>query len=168
MRVDVELYAPVLDDRVVNPRELCEITGRLDRLRTDRSPREMPKVVERAALHGAAAPDDAHAVAQRLHLGEHVARQQHGAALVANLADVLLELFLHQRVEPGGRLVEQQQFDVGGEPGDERDLLAVALRVGAALLRRVEIEPVDELVAALLIDATAEAREEFDDLATRE
>ena len=35
---------------------------------------------------------------------------------------------------PGGRLVEDQQLDVGGERGDQGDLLPVALGVGAALL----------------------------------
>ena len=56
-----------------------------------------------------------------------------------------LEDLLHQRVEARGRLVEDQQLDVGGERGDEGDLLAVALRVGAALLRRVEVEALDQV-----------------------
>ena len=48
---------------------------------------------------------------------------------------------------PDGRLVEQQQLGVGGERGDDGDLLPVALGVGAALLGRVELEALDELGA---------------------
>src|SRR5262245_21138825 len=70
MGVDVELHAAVVDDGVVHTRELREVSCRLDRLGTNRGPREMPKVIERAGFDGAAAPDDAHAVAQRLDLGE--------------------------------------------------------------------------------------------------
>ena len=61
----------------------------------------------------------------------------------------LAEHLLHQRVQAGGRLVQDQQLDVGGERGDERHLLPVALGVGAALLARVELEPLQQLVAAL-------------------
>ena len=58
------------------------------------------------------------------------------------------EHLLHQRVQPGRRLVEHQQVDVGGERRDQRDLLPVALGVGPALLGRVEVEPLQQLLAA--------------------
>ena len=49
-------------------------------------------------------------------------------------ADALAEHLLHQRVQAGGRLVQQEQLDVGGERGDQRDLLPVALGVRPAFL----------------------------------
>ena len=80
----------------------------------------------------------------------------------------VLEDLLHERVEPGGRLVEEEQLDVGGQGGDEGDLLPVALGVGPALLRRVELEALDQLGAALLVDAAAQPAEQVDDLAAGE
>ena len=109
---------------------------------------EVAHVGERAGLDGAAGADDADAVGERLDLAEDVAGEQHGAALAAQVLDDAAEDRLHQRVQPGGRLVEQEQLDVGGQGGDEGDLLPVALGVGAALLGRVELEPLDEVVPA--------------------
>ena len=85
--------------------------------------------------------------AEPLDLAEDVAGEQHRAARGLALGDALVEDLLHQRVEPGGRLVEDQQLGVGRERRDERDLLPVALGVGAALLGRVELEPLEQLVA---------------------
>ena len=98
------------------------------------------------------------AVAQRLDLGEDVAGEQDRAAARALLGDALAEDLLHQRVQPGRRLVEDQQLDVGGQRGDQRDLLAVALGVGAALLGRVELEALEQLGAALLVEPAAQPR----------
>ena len=64
------------------------------------------------------------------------------------LGDAVGEDLLHQRVQPGGRLVEHQQVDVGGERRHQRHLLPVALGVGAAALGRVEVEPLEQLLAA--------------------
>lgn len=41
--------------------------------------------------------------------------------------DAVLEHGLHQWVEPGGRFVHDQQFDIGGQRGDDGNLLPVAL-----------------------------------------
>ena len=87
---------------------------------------------------------------------------------VAQLDDALAEHRVHQRVEARGRLVEQQQLDVGGERGDQRDLLPVALGVGARLLGRVELEALQELGAALLVEAAAQPAEQVDHLAAGE
>ena len=114
------------------------------------------------------AADDADPVAEPLHLGQDVAAQQHGVPVVAEPVDALLEDRLHQRVEPGGRLVEDEQLDVGGERGDERDLLPVALGVGAALLGRVQLEPLDQLGAPLLVEPAAQPAEQVDGLAAGE
>src|SRR3546814_20147848 len=109
-------------------------------------------------------PDDAHPVAELLHLAEDVAREQHGAAVAGDLPDGPLELDLHQRVEPRGRLIEQVQLHVPGQRGDERDLLAVPLRVGASDLGGIELEPLEQLGPTALVEAATEPTEQIDDL----
>jgi hypothetical protein len=47
-----------------------------------------------------------------------VATEEHGSPALALLLDALAEGGLHQRVEPGGRLVQQEQLNVGGERRD--------------------------------------------------
>lgn len=125
----------------------------------------MAQVAQRARLDRAAVADDADAVAQGLDLGEDVARQQHRAALLAFLLDDLLEGGLHERVEAGGRFVEHEQVHAGREGGDDGDLLPVALRIGAALLLRVEVEALDQVRAAAFVEPAAQAAEQVDHLA---
>src|SRR3546814_17380435 len=48
---------------------------------------EVAQLLERAPLDGAPLPDDAHPVAELLHLAEDVAREQHGAAVAGDLPD---------------------------------------------------------------------------------
>ena len=74
----------------------------------------------------------------------------------AQLADDVLEDHLHQRVETGGRLVQEVQLDVGRKRRDQRHLLPVALGVGAALLRRVELEPFQQIAAPCPVEAAAQ------------
>ena len=124
--------------------------------------------LQRPGLLRTAGADDAHPVAQRFDLGEDVARQQHGAAFGLDLADAVLEDGFHQRVETGGRLVEDQQLGVRRERGDEADLLPVALRVRAGLLRRVELEALEQLVAPARVEVAAQPAEQVDHLAAAE
>ena len=70
------------------------------------------------------------------------------------------EHLLHQRVEPGGRLVEQQQVGPAGERGDEQDLLPVAVAVGADLLVEHQLEPIDQLVAVGGVDRAVHVGQE--------
>ena len=134
----------------------------------DRRPGQVPQLGQAAGLHGAAAPDDRDPVAEHLDLGQDVAGQQHRPPSLPLLLDALAERGLHQRVEPGGRLVEQQQLHIGGERGDERDLLPVPLGVGARPDRRVELEPFDQAGPALLVKPAAEPAEQVDHLAAGE
>jgi hypothetical protein len=143
--LDVEAHPAVLDRRVVDARQGLQPGDRAGSLDRDRGPGEVAQLGQAPLCTGAAVPDDADPVAERLRLGQDVARQQHGAALVADLADVLLEHRLHERVEARRRLVQDQQLGVGGQRGHERDLLPVALRVAAGLLRRVEVEALEQL-----------------------
>ena len=61
---------------------------------------------------------DAHPVAERLHLAHDVRGQKDRLAPVARLADAVAKRLLHQRVEPAGRLVEDEQ--VGRAPSARR------------------------------------------------
>src|SRR3954471_1735117 len=137
----------------------------VERLRLDRRAREVAQLGERAALHGLAVADDADAIAQRLDFGEDVAGEQHRAPVLALVAHALAEDLLHQRIEAGGRLVEHQQVGVGRQRSHERDLLAVALGVRAALLRGVQLEALDQRISALRVQAAAQAPEQVDHLA---
>src|SRR5450756_1711896 len=77
---------------------------------------------------------------------------------VSQSASASARMWLDSRtVPPAGRLVEQVQLDVRGQAGDDRDLLPVPLGVGAAPLGGVQLEPVDQLVAAGVVHRPAEA-----------
>ena len=62
--------------------------------------RQVAQLGERPGLDRPAGADDAHPVAQRLDLGEDVAREQHGPPVLARLLDAVLEDRLHERIEP--------------------------------------------------------------------
>ncbi len=126
----------------------------------------MAQVGERARLDHPTGPDDAHPVAQALDLGQDVAGEQDGPAAVAEPAHAGLEAALHDRVQAGRRLVEEQQVHLGGQRCHQRHLLSVALGVGASPLREVELEEVHELGAPGGDQPTSESTEEVDDLAT--
>ncbi len=85
-------------------------------------------------------------------------------AVLRAFADALLEGLLHQRVEPGGRLVEDEQLGLGGQRGDEGDLLPVALGVVADPLGRVEVEAFDQLGAAALVESAVRRAEDVEAL----
>ena len=128
----------------------------------------MAQLAKGAGLDGATGPDDAHRVAERLDLAEDVAGEQDGAPVAADLLDALPEDPLHERVQPGRRLVEEEQLDVRGQRRDEGDLLPVALGVGPALLRRVQLETLEEPGLAGRVEPAAEPPEQVDDLAAGE
>jgi len=93
-----------------------------------------------------------------------VAGQQHGDAARLRLADDLGEDRLHEGVEAGGRLVEDEQLSVGRECCDDRDLLPVAFRVLASALGRVELESLEEFAPASLVQSPAQRTEQVDRL----
>ena len=134
----------------------------------DRGAGDGAELGERAVANRTPFPDDRDPIAELLDLREDVARQQHRGAAFDRVDDRLLEGRFHQWIETRRRFVEDEQFDVGCERGDQRDLLAVPLRVRAALLARVELEPIDEFVAASTVDPTPQPEQEVDDLTTRE
>ena len=80
-------------------------------------------------LDDPAGPQHRHPIAHRLDFAQDVRGQQHRLAAVARLAHAVPEHLLHERVEPGRRLVEQQQLGAAGERRDQQHLLAVAVAV---------------------------------------
>ena len=90
-------------------------------------------------------PQDADAIADRLDLGQVMRAEQDGLATVRRLAQTDPELLLHQRVEAAGRLIEHEQPSPGRKGGDQRDLLPVTGRVGAAPAVDLQVEPLDQL-----------------------
>src|SRR5699024_712823 len=70
---------------------------------------EMPELSEVARFHNASLADHTHPIGQPLDLRQHMAGQQDCPTLVTQLGDDLLKDDLHQRVESGSGLVEQQQ-----------------------------------------------------------
>jgi hypothetical protein len=135
----------------------------------DRRPTQVPQLRQRPRLDGTTGAHDADPVAERLDLGEDVARQQDRATPLPGLAHAGLEDLLHERVQARGRLVQQQQLDVGGERCDQRDLLPVALGVRAVLPSGVQLEPLQQLGPSSVDRATrSEPHQQVHRLAARE
>ena len=85
-----------------------------------------------------AAPHDGHAVADPFHLGEDVRGQEDGAPLVPGFTQHLQEGVLHQRIQPGGRFVEDHELRTMEEGLYQAELLPVA--PAEAPHRHVEVE----------------------------
>ena len=94
-------------------------------------PRLAAKLGERALVGDPARADDRDAVAELLDLGEQVARQQNGDALAGEVADEPAHVAHPGRVEPGRRLVEQQQARPAQKRGGDAEPLAHPVRVAA-------------------------------------
>ncbi len=105
-----------------------------------------PEVLDGVGHHESAVTDDGDPVGDALHLGERVGRQQHRAAPHRGLADEALELGLHQGIESGGRLVEDQQFRGVCEREQQADLLPVAFRQLPDRAIHLDAEPGDQVV----------------------
>ncbi len=94
----------------------------------------------------AARADDAHAVAHLLNLGEHVRRNDDGAAGGDNVADELVERVLDERIEAACRLVEDQQLGLVDERLQQPHLLAVAPGQIADATVEAELQPTRQLL----------------------
>ena len=127
----------------------------------DRQRRQMPHLGQRPHLDQATLAQDAHPVAQGLDLTQDVRRQEHGLPGIAGLGHAVAERLLHERVEPGGGLVEHEQVGARHQGGDEQYLLPVALGVGPDLLGRIEVEPLDQLVAVRGVDPALDPPQEM-------
>ncbi len=144
-----------------NPRQ---VGGFPAERRLDGDRRQVPQLAQCPCLSDPPAAQDHYPVAQRLDLAQHVGGQEDGLAAPARLGDALPEHRLHQRIEPAGRLVEDEEFRACHQCGNEQDLLAVAPGVGAHLLGRVEIEPGDQLVPVRLVRPAVQSAEKVQGL----
>ena len=82
--------------------------------------------------------DDGHAVAHALHFAQDVRGEEDRHPALVLLADELEELALHERVEAGGGLVEEEQLGLVQEPLHDAHLLAVA--VGEVLDAAIQLQ----------------------------
>ena len=129
---------------------------------------QVAKGGEVAMLHALAGTDDGHRITEGFDLGEHVARQQHGASTLALGAHRSLEYRFHERVETTGGLVEEEKLDVRSEGSNQCHLLAVTLGIPPGSARGIEFELLDQGISTSRVDAPAEPTEQVDDLASRQ
>ena len=122
------------------------------------------QVGDRALVEHAAGADDRDAVAQLLDLAHQVAREQHGHALVGEPADQHAHVAHPRRVEPGGRLVEQQQPRRAQQRPGDAEALAHAVRVAADLVLGAagEVDGVERLVDPVLGAVAVERRHQLE------
>lgn len=134
--VHLAAHARSVDLKVEDARHSTQTVRRPRQIGDYRGTPEVPQFVERARLYRPAIADDGDSFGERLDLGQDMAGLQHRAptALLA-FFDHLEEDLLFHRIQPRRRLVENQQFHVGGQRGNECDLLSVALGVGVPLAR---------------------------------
>ena len=121
--------------------------------------RELADRLDAIDLDEAALADDRDPVAGPVDLVDDVRRQEDRPAVGAGFADELEERLLDERVEPGRRLVEDEQVRLVLERHDQPDLLLVALGVLAEAPARVEVEPLDQVVDVGAVDPAAQVRE---------
>ena len=166
--VDLEGGRAVLGGQVVDPLQLGQGVRPPVQLGDEGGAGHVAQLRERSRLDDPTLADDGEPIGQRLHLREDVAGEQHRAPGGLDLGDRLLEDHLHQRVQSGGRLVQQQQVHLGGERRDQCHLLSIALGVGAGLLGGVEVEALAQLVALAPVQSAAQARQQVDRLTAGE
>ena len=125
------------------------------------------QVGERALVDDAPGLDDRHAVAQFLHLGQLVAGEQHGDAVVGQAADQQAHVAHPGRVQAGGGLVEDQQARTAQQRGGDPQALAHAVRVAADAVpgARGQLDGREHLVDALARAAAVEGGEQLEVLA---
>ena len=93
--------------------------------------------------------DDAHPGAQALHLAQDVRGEENGHAAGILLADQVEELALHERVEAGGRLIQEEQLGAVQQALHDADLLLVAVGQVADAAVQLQLHDFRQLVHAL-------------------
>ena len=108
--------------------------------------------------------DDPDAIAYVLDLGQHVRRKEHRRPRIPSFADELVEDLLMQRIEPAGRLVEDQHRRTVHERDHQKELLFVPVRVLAIPAAKVEVESLGEAGDHCLGHGAPQSRDIGDDL----
>ena len=114
------------------------------------------------------AADDRDGLADALDLVEIVGGQEDRASTVAVLADHGHELFLHQRVKPGRRLVKHEQLRVVEEGLNQSDFLSITAREIARAQAQVGFEPLRQGQARPEVLHAPRRGAELEELAARE
>jgi hypothetical protein len=91
-----------------------------------------------------------------LDLGQLVGGDEDRPPLGPGLLAEVLEFELNEGVQAGCRFVQDEELGSDHEGSDQADLLLVAARQALDALARVELEPLDELVAICGVDAALE------------
>ncbi len=78
-------------------------------------------------LLNAALFDDRDRGSNPLHFAEDVRRKEDRLSLTMHGFYYLLEALFHQRIQPAGRLIEDEHFRRGGERRHQDDFLAISL-----------------------------------------
>lgn len=130
----------------------------------DSNGRKVAQFGQRAHLDKGSVTQDGDAVAQRLNLAQDVGRQEDGLPTPARRTDALPKALFHQRVEPGGGLVQEQKIGAAHQRCDQHDLLAIPLRVGANLPRGVELEQFDQFTSVVGIGLSLHLAEKIERL----
>ena len=84
--------------------------------------------LERLQRHQRPAPDDSHPLTHLFDFREYVRRQEDRLAAVLKRLQDLVEGFLHQRIEPQRRLVEDGEVRLVLQRQDQAQLLAIPVR----------------------------------------
>ena len=95
-------------------------------------------------LYQATFPDDPHPVGDPLHLRQDVGRKEHGHPVVLEFVQEPVHLLLHQRVEPGSRLIEDHKFRSVHKRLDQAEFLAVPFGKVADPAGQIEVESLRE------------------------
>ena len=78
-----------------------------------------------------------------------MARHEHRAPLAGHVTNRVDEYLRLERVEPGGRLIEDDQVAWRRQRCHEHDFLPVALGVGTDRLMGIQAEGLDEVAAKI-------------------
>ncbi len=123
------------------------------------------KLLDGPLDHDPPGSQDGDAVGRPLDLAQDVRGEKHRGPAVACLGDHGQELVLHQRIEPAGRLVEDQEVGPWRERQEQGDLSSVARREVAGGPIEIDLQALGDRVHARHVQAPSEPADRCDELA---
>src|ERR1035437_729473 len=123
--------------------------NRLEEVDRDHAPALLSQLTDVLYRDKLALTQDPGAVAEVGHLGEIVRRHEDGRATVTRLANEIVRDPLHERIERGGRFVEDEHFRVVHQRLDHADLLPLSVGHRPAALVEIALHSPGELVDTL-------------------
>ena len=119
---------------------------------------QLAEFLDARQQHQLAFPDQRDPVAHAIHFGKHVRRHEHRSAALFHVHQEFVEGLLHQRIEPLGRLVQDQEQRVGLKRLNQSELALHAGAVFAQAAAQVavgEFQALLQLAAARFVDHAA-------------